>query len=238
MKLIEWIRNLSSLTFTIVAGLLIWSLFFKPEKDPAKELIEYWEKRGFKTDTVYVEVDYSKLPKPVFEYTVPPAKVYNYPQVHNGGLTDISIDYIDLYIHVIDSLQQEITKIHENYLKLQPEAPKVLYGEFSRDSLEVDLLNINGDVQTSQYGVNYDRFTYQWVDGTLKANPMPLIKKKYRPEFSLYGYGGYDLLLQSPLVRAEYNMDYRRFRVQGAATAPIQNLGASGLSFNLGYRIK
>src|SRR5690606_20634082 len=163
--------TLNTLTTLGVIALLVYGflLYKRYPKGIEGAVAEYWEKRGFKTDTIHVEIDYDKLPKPEFKYVVPPAKVYNYPIPKTPGV-EVEVD--EQYIRIIDSLQNEITKIHKLYLTYEPRSSKLLWGSFTRDSLRVDLLDITGNIQTLSYGVNYNRFSYQWREGHLEANPV------------------------------------------------------------------
>lgn len=151
----------------IIIGLAIIGYLQFENRERQKE---YWEDPNFRTDTVHVEVDYSKLPKPEFKYDVPPARVFYY----NRDTTIVNNTYLsfdDSLITVIDSLTNRITKINEDYLKLYSDYSKLIYGEFTGDSLRLDLLNINGTMSSLRFGVNYDKFRYQWEEGSFRASP-------------------------------------------------------------------
>src|SRR5688500_4751238 len=128
----------------ISVGLLILGvyLFLGGRTNDFEHRMEYWEKNNFRTDTIIVDFDYSKIPSPVYQYTVPPATVHVFNPTTQPAHVIVVRD--SSLFRVIDSLKNEITEIHENYLKLYPKAPKILYGAFSGDSLRLDLLDITG----------------------------------------------------------------------------------------------
>lgn len=197
-----------------------------------KQVQEYWENPNFKTDSVKVNVDYDKLPKPVYKNYVPPAIVINY--IDSTKTLHTSVVQSGELLKVIDSLKNEITLINDKFLKIAPKNPKLLYGEMSFDSLRLDVLNIDGQIYSNRYHVNYDRFSYQWVDGNIKANP---VFRKTKPTFTkgLYLYGGYDPFNMLPLGGAEYRLNYKRFEVSAESWLTPKSLQGRAI---LSYQIK
>lgn len=211
-----------------IIAFLIW--FYFDRKDQDKVTQEYWENPNFKTDSIKVDVDYTKLPTPVYKNYVPPKIVVEYtpPDIH----TSISLN--DSLITVIDSLKKELYTINALYLKLYPTASKLIYGEFNRDSIRLDLLGINGEVTTNYWGTNYQRFTYQYRDGQLRAESVPALdERKYFTE--VYGYAGYSL--GGPTLGADAALYKAKWRLGANAFMTIRQQPTFNLQGTVGYRL-
>jgi hypothetical protein len=228
MKTKDWILPVLSVAIAIT----LWLLFQKQDAFQ-KESREYWEDKGFTTDTLKVQYQYI-LPAPskkevpplkVIQYTDPPAKEYHYK----------TIVLNDSLLKVIDSLEKEIIVINERYLKIFPKAHKLIHGKFSGDSLRLDVLDIEGHLSTIIYGVNYDRFTYQWRDNELKADPL---RGNTRINSSLYGYGGYDVTLSSFVLGGDYSVYRNNWRLKANIFGTIEKTPQASVQVNLGYRIR
>lgn len=224
----------ANIMFQLLILAALYILFYKHGKTE-EALKEYWENKNFKTDSVTVHVDYTKLPKPIYKFTVPPAVSFDYTKIPASVYsTKITMD--DSLLRVIDTLKKQMTVINQNYLKIEPTKPKLLYGEFKPDSLRLDLLGIDGKIRSNRYGVNYQRFRYQWVDGELKADPIKGIKLKPFTT-ALYAYTGYDLTNSSALLGTDYSLYYRRIRVSADSWVTIKQQpdfylrGTIGLKF-------
>lgn len=218
------------LIFLILILIALYLIFFRPEK-PTKE---YWENSNFKTDTVIVSFDYSKVKMPDFKFNVPPVKIIQYqttPAPH------VSITMDDSLITVIDSLTNKITTINALYLKLYPDAPKLIYGNFTADTIQVDLLDKSGSISTSKVAVNYARFQYQFKDNTFRAQELrqnPLSKDL---RGVLFGYAGYDLISTSPIVGADYSIFKGRFRLQANSLITIQQQPTGYIGGTIGFKL-
>lgn len=226
-------QHLPTILSVLTLGLLVY--FFYHNDNKHNQAIEYWERVDFRTDSIKVDIDYSKLPTPQFKYTVPPAQVHSYgPSTTNNVLV-----LNDSLIQVIDSLKKEIYTINEMYLKLFPTAYKFVYGEFEGDSLHLDLLGIDGNFTTLKYGVNYNRFAYQWKDNKLHANPIsvkPNIIPKFTPEF--YGYAGYSFIDSNPILGIDYSLKANRLRVTGNTFITLESKPTLSIQGTLGYRLR
>jgi hypothetical protein len=229
--------NIQTLLLIGILALLAYVVFFMP--DNTDTLLEYWENKDFKTDTVIYEVDYTKLPKPEYKNYVPPAVVINYIDSTKVIENTRYVQADDSLIQVIDSLTDEITKISLAYLKLYPSAPKFIYGEFTGDSLRFDLLAIGGQISSHRYGVNYQRYSYQWSseDG-LKAGDA------YKPSFSdilkksaLYGNAGYSLSIGKPYISLDYNIYLKKLRFQADGFLSVEQEPQFIFNLGAGYKI-
>lgn len=224
----EWLQLI--LTVGIMAFVIWFFLFYGPEQ--AKIAKEYWENPNFKTDSIQVGVDYSKLPTPVYKNYVPPKVVINYtpPEVH------ASISMNDSLITVIDSLKKELYTINALYLKLYPTNPKLIYGTFDTDSIRLDLLGIDGSIRTHLYGTNYERFRYQWKEGEFRAEPK---KSSASKEFTSqsYAFGGYSLTDRAPMLGADYHLYKGKWRLGGNTYLTIEKQPTFNLQGTIGYRL-
>jgi len=214
-----------------IVGLLVYFIFFHvPEQ--RKQDREYWEHANFKTDTLNVQVNYDSIPTPIFKYPVPPKLVINY--IDSTRTEHIHIDMSDSLIQVTDSLKKEIYRISTQYLKLHPTSPKLIYAQFQRDSLRLDLLNIAGSISSQLFLVDYENFRYQYKDNQFRAEK--LSSKKFKQDW--YVYGGYDLAQTNFLLSTEYSLYKQRYKLQGFTDLYISNEPRLFLGAKLGYKLR
>jgi hypothetical protein len=228
--------NIILIIMGIILILLVYIIVVQPD-DNTTELKEYWENKDFKSDSTTVYVDYSRLPKPEYKNYVPPAVVINYvDSTKTFDNTYLSLN--DSLLLVIDSLEQEVRQAYSLiFLKSYPNAPKFLYGEFNRDSIRLDLLRPDGSITKNSFGINYDRFIYQWTEsGELRAKS---VKGNRNSKFShsLYGYGGYEFLIKNLVVGVDYSIYLQRYRFQGRSYLIISNEPELFAEITLGYSI-
>jgi hypothetical protein len=168
-----------------------------------------------------VDVDYSKLPTPTYENVVPPVSVIEYkaPAISNK----ISVNLDDSLIHVIDSLKNHIYTINALYLKLYPEAPKLIYGEFQKDSLKFDILTTAGTINRVQVATNFDRFKYQYRDNVFRADEIKQSPSKKGLHGNLYGFTGYEFTRGTALLGLEQSLELSgRFQLKGNTFLTIE----------------
>jgi len=226
--------NIQTALIVVLLGYLLTKDLLMPS--PQDKLVEYWENKNFKTDSITLDIDYSKIPKPTYDYKVPPAKVYNYT---NTIIKNVSVTVNDSLISVIDSLTGKIDSISLEYLKISPNSAKLLYGEFTLDTIKLDLLNISGNTQTIVYPVNYSRFSYQYQNNEFRANKNSQLSPK---SFSLspvfYLLGGYSLLQTSPYVGLEITTNpLSRLRIHTTSFVLIRQSPYFNLNIGVGYRL-
>lgn len=214
-----------------IVGLLVYFFFFYMP-DRIKQDREYWEHTNFKTDTVYYRISYDSMPRPIFKYVVPPKLVINY--IDSTRVEHIHIDMSDSLIKVTDSLKNEITRITTRYLKLYPKAPKLIYGEFQKDSMRLDFLNISGRISTELYPLNYNKFNYQYTETGLRADPL----KQPKVNYDWYVFGGFDLAQANALVSTEYSLHRGNYKLQGFTNVYITKEPRLFLGAKLGYRLR
>lgn len=226
-KITKWLP-----TILVMGAIIFVYLTGRRDQKKTEELLQYWQKKGFKTDTVYVEVDYSKLPKPTFTYQVPPNKVYTYPQEQ---VNHISIILSDSLIQVIDSLENKITQLSSDYLKLYPSASKLIYAQFSSDSLNLDLLSIDGRMRSHVYPWDLSQFKYQWINGEMRAQSIKY-KQPLRSEF--FGYGGYEIAFKAPIMGIDYSVYKGSFRLRAQTQISLEQKPELSLNGTIGIKIK
>lgn len=224
-------RKWLQLIIGIAAFVVLYLLWNKTDRDKA-EMLQYWEREGFKTDTVHVAVDYEKLPKPTFSYSVPPAKVYTY---NNPQVNHISVNLNDSLISVIDSLENTITSIHTAYLKLYPSASKFIYGSFTIDSMNLDLLSIDGKIRSHSYPWDLKRFKYQWVEGALRASKVDAPKDII---YDIWGSAGYDISFKAPVVGVDASLYRDHWRLRGNSFMTLRSKPEFSLNATIGYKIR
>lgn len=240
MKNITWdrVNQSGKILVQIIIILLLILLLWKQSKTD-KQLGEYWQKKSFRTDTVIVAtIDYTKIKLPEYKYPVPPAFVFDYSKIPP------SVDYTrivmnDSLLQVIDSLKRKLTTININYLKIEPTKPKLLYGEFEFDSLRLDLLGIDGHINSQRYSTNYLKFNYQWKDGELRATALKreLLKPKLITQGS-YAFGGYDLTNKAFILGADYSLYMKRLRFSADSWVTLENQPNFFFQGKVGYKLR
>ena len=228
---VKWIRLLQLILNFTILGVIIYYYTYTPKEIVTKE---YWQDPNFKTDSIKVEIDYSKLPKPTFTYNVPPAKVIEYQVPSTNG---ISLKYQDSLIQVIDSLKDQIFTINALYLKLYPHASKLIYGEFKGDSLQLDFLNTEGRLLTSKVAVNYAKFQYQYKDGNFRAQEVRTAVSSKGLHGALFGYAGYNVISTSPLIGADYSITKGKLRLGANSFLTIETEPKFYLMGTAGFRL-
>ncbi len=221
---------LGIITFLLIIGTLLYAVLFH-FPNQRREDRQYWEALAFKTDTIIVKAPHVDVHLPKYPNYVPPKFVLNY--------LDSSVNYIqvqanDSLVRVIDSLQNRITQINIDFLKRYPEASKLIYAEFRNDSLRLDMLNIQGKINTELYSLNYNRFTYQYRDNQLRSEKLPF--KKY--QFLSYIYGGYDIAQTTPIIGLDYSVLRDRYRLSGFSNFYIRENPQLTAGITFGYKLR
>jgi hypothetical protein len=212
-------------------------MFWLDRKDQDIVQKEYWENPNFRTDSTEVYIDYDKIPKPEFPNYVPPVYVINYID-STKNLNNVHLVMNDSLLTVIDSLSMSITQISQAYFKRYPNASKIIYAEFSRDTIRLDLLGIDGAFRQNTFGVNYDRFDYQLRDNEFRASEKPAGAGQPNYVWGIYGFAGYDIKLGSPILGADYSIYKGRLRLRTESYITLSSDTQLYFNANLGYKIK
>jgi hypothetical protein len=231
----ESLRKWSTLLLQIAIVIIIIMLYMdrKTQDEVARE---YWENPNFKTDSVKAYIDYNKMPKPIYKNYVPPKIVIQYID-STKTYDNVSIVMNDSLVNIIDSLTMQITKISIDYFKRFPNEPKLIYAEFARDSLRLDLLGIDGTLRQNTFGTNYDRFTYQLRDGEFRAEELSK-KRDVKLLSSLYVNAGYDFKLAHPIIGVDYSVYMGRFRLRANSAFTLSSDTQLLFNADLGYKIR
>lgn len=124
-------------------------------------------------------------------------------------------DTIRLVKH--DTLIQEINPA---FLTLFPTSPKLILGEFSNNSIALNLLGIDGSVVSKQYNTDYTKFNYEFSGSELKFYPLKkagnfiqqgLAALTTTAYFETY----YNPINNGAIMRLEGNIMYKTFGVSG-----------------------
>lgn len=66
-----------------------------------------------------------------------------------------------------------IRKISPDFITAFPDAPKLILGEFSKNSISLNLQGIDGHIVTKDYIPNYSKFQYEFSGNELRYIPLP-----------------------------------------------------------------
>lgn len=229
-------KILNSVILLVILGLLIWFMFQMRKGNEAlqNQAREYWEDPKFVPDTIIAGFDYSQLPKPIYKNYVPPKVVINYPETPTTGFT---LELRDSLISIINEVTGERDSIAQAYILLYPKASKLIYGQFSLDSLVFDLLDPSGAISTSVYPVNYQRFTYQYRDAKLHAFQLPPRLVPKRLQQNLYGYVGYAPTYGNANLGVDYSLSKGQLRLQAESFMTIEQSPQFYLGINAGWKL-
>jgi len=194
--------------------------------------LDYWKVKSFKTDTI-VKVIYLQ-PQSQGTY-IPPRIVINYPEVKSSNTIQVN----DSFFRVYDSLSREIVKGKTEFLKSYPKSSKLLYADFTPDSIRLDLFGTDAKIITQSYSTNYLKYRYQYVNGTFRAIALTqtLIPQQNRKINQQIRLGlGYELISNSPYVSPRYVIG-NRLNLEISPKIPLNSLGKSQINTEISYRI-
>lgn len=156
------------------------------------------------TDTVFFPKPYPEIQ--IIRDTLKPDRVTIY-QEDSSRIKELELRILKDSLHysfIIQGLQEEI-EISENFLKLYPQNPKLVEMSLFRDSLNLSLLGINGQVYSEHYNLFYQDYNYRWSSGVMGYS-----KTKYRPQEPRLSHSlifGLDFLHRKPF--GEFQLDFR-----------------------------
>lgn len=156
------------------------------------------------TDTILISKPYPEIK--IIRDTLKPDRVTIY-QEDSSRIKELELRILKDSLHysfIIQGLQEEI-EISENFLKLYPQNPKLVEMSLFRDSLNLSLLGINGQVYSEHYNLFYQDYNYRWSSGVMGYS-----KTKYRsqePRLSHSLIFGLDFLHRKPF--GEFQLDFR-----------------------------
>lgn len=156
------------------------------------------------TDTIFISKPYPEIK--IIRDTLKPDRVTIY-QEDSSRIKELELRILNDSLHysfIIKGLQEKI-EISENFLKLYPQNPKLVEMSLFRDSLNLSLLGINGQVYSEHYNLFYQDYNYHWSSGVIGYS-----KTKYKPQeqrLSHFICFGFDFLREKPF--GEFQLDYR-----------------------------
>lgn len=156
------------------------------------------------TDTVFISKPYPEIK--IIRDTLKPDRVTIY-QEDSSRINELELRILKDSLHysfIIQGLQEEI-EISENFLKLYPQNPKLVEMSLFRDSINLSLLGINGQVYSEHYNLFYQDYNYRWSSGVMGYSKTKYIPQE--PRFSHFICFGFDFLREKPF--GEFQLDYR-----------------------------
>lgn len=220
-------NTLLTTLFLIIAGLIIWDIFFRSKPIPEPD-ISY----QYITDTIWDSIPYI-VPEPYPIYT-PPRTVIIY-EADSQALKKYELRLNDQDL-LISSLNSTI-HIHELYLKQYPSNPKLLAIDLKKDSMSVGLLNITGISQKNKWPIDLVRFNYRWTNdrGLSRSSTLtPPVKERFPIEY--FAGGGVDLLYLSPYLSGRAEKDWARIRLYGDVQIGLLKKETSGIKVGVDYK--
>lgn len=192
----------------------------------------------YKTDTIFIDEDYQdryyELVKEVDKWKkAPPKTIIKWKE---PDLKYVTIDKVpDSILVIIDSLKYRLA-IHDNYIKMFPKNPKLIDLSLTKDTLGLNLLNVDGRVTSYIYPIYLDRFDYKWLEGNLKytRTSTKTIKQKNNNFKNLYFNTGYDIVRETPEIGVEYFFNINRFKFEASTGIQLKDVNAE---VKIGYRL-
>ncbi len=192
----------------------------------------------YKTDTIYKDSDYKQQYELALKEVerwkkAPPKTVVRWKQP--------DLEYVTI-TKVPDSILVELTNLKEriaiadNYIKFLPKNPKLVDLSLTKDTLGLNLLNVDGRVTSYIYPIYLDTYKYKWLEGNLNytRTSTKTNKQKNNNFNNLYLNGGYDFFKESPKLEIEYFMTLGRFKIEANTGFQIKDVNAE---VKLGYRL-
>lgn len=228
--------------FWIVIGVIL-TLFFI--RGCQKEVLEYWEVGGFKTDTVLIDkpITIKEIIIDTFRITIPPKVVTKYKLLPTQYV-EVACDD-DSLITLLDSLGNELSKINKAFVLIAPTSSKIISGLFTKKDLSLTLLNTQGELYNLEYLVNYDKFKYQYLDNKIKVEAIPenntllnISDKSFKFDHGIYLSPGYSILDNKFTGSLDYLIKYGRIRGLIEGRISIEENPVFNLHTKIGFKIK
>lgn len=178
-------------------------------------------KKVFVYDTVKAPID---VPTLVTQYITVPQR---------DTVATLLILHDTIRIYHIDTLEHEIPA---TFITTFPESPKLILGEFSTNSLSLNLLGTDGLLVKKQWNVDYSKYSYEFSGTELHNYPLPKtenIISRTINQFttSSYMYAYYLPFTQGATIKLDYTIAYKRLGlgVYGSFTTSTLPLFSAGI---------
>lgn len=147
-----------------------------------------------------------------------PTKVTYYDTIREK---DTSLHLL-VYHDTLKIIKHDTVKetINPDFITLFPESPKLILGEFSNNSISLNLLGIDGKVVGKQFNTDYSKFNYEFSGSELKFYPI-----KKTGNFIQQGLTAltttafmetyYNPINNGAIMRLEGNIMYKNFGISG-----------------------
>lgn len=202
--------------------------------------VAYWRAKTFKTDTVFSETEYRvRVPYP--EY-MPPEVV----EVTKEVIPKAYLEVRDSLIHLVNIIknQRDSLLINNRFLSLHPRSSKLVGAFFTKDSVILDLLDINGQITIQKYPVDYSRFKYLYSNSSMSVSEYSTTEDINKPKNRIISYNGlylnhkYDFHNKFHGLNAEIGLNIWKFRVQGFGEVPLgSNIVPAQYGIKTGFRL-
>lgn len=217
--------------FIIIAGMIALNFHLYQKISKPYEEAEYWKKEAFKPDTVKSNNTYRETLRIINKYpdSVPPQQVIVYANENN----EAQLKFQEKVLLVLDSLKQTRTQISHEFITNFPTNPKLLQGGFSKDSVNLVLLGIDGITRKEKYPVNFEKYLYSYDQFGMRAMERPtslLPNTRTQKQKSVLGYEGTYLFYKHDFLQAEHQLeisgDFRiwKLKIGPWGQAPISSI--------------
>lgn len=186
---------------------------------------------NYEPKIIYIDKPYV-LPKP-YGIKTQPSITYIYPN-DSVALSTIKVEVIpDSIIVILDSLRKQA--IHQNFLKLYPDKPKLIYSDLTSDTIRFDLLGIDGIIKSRRYPIYLEDYTYNF-DGSdfnrVSKNNSNKLKPNLLINASINTQSGFSVLPQILISRQNSNFSF------SAGPRVFFRENPFSFEFNVGYKVK
>lgn len=220
------IQLIQLIATVILLSLFLYRLFSSPS------VVTLPGHNTIKTDTV-TKYQIMKPLKPL-KADITPSKIIEYRIIKQKDIDELAklklkIQNDSIYI---SSLEKTVS-IHQNYLKLFPESPKLIDFEVNYNKIAFSFLDLNGNLVTSKYPVNLLHYKYRWVNSGLTANK---IRNPIR-NFNIYSGMGYEVLSNSPFAGFKIEQNFTRSRIFIDSDLILLDIDRSTIKIGIEYKL-
>lgn len=217
-KTLLWVIGIMGIIILISALIGKCNKSGKGDKDPIK------------TDTVYKYVYLEPKKEDLGKVVLPETKTI---YIDTGTYRHDTLETIEVYKDTVYlESRNSSAKYLNKFLMRYPKNPKLIYGRFGNDTLQLDLLNPDGQLTKDLHtNLDFSKYTYHWLNGTLSKTPnsnySPLNKtlgkldRMIKSESNLYLT--YNPLNKSPQIAIDYSIMYKRVGVYSKAEVSPNN---------------